>query len=124
MLIPESTIVDMSYWFYNCISLETIDLSGNNILVNENTDINSVCMIDIDNMIVFDRGLEKARNQLINALFKGKQQFSKSKLVIATNGLISSLDRIITGKAKITYDEAEEAAVSMCDEIFYKRSAE
>lgn len=28
------------------------DLSGNNILVNENTDTNSVCMIDIDNIYI------------------------------------------------------------------------
>ena len=33
-------------------NLAYCDLSGNNILVNENTDINSVCMIDIDNIYI------------------------------------------------------------------------
>lgn len=33
-------------------NLAYCDLSGNNILVNENTDVNSVCMIDIDNIYI------------------------------------------------------------------------
>ena len=34
------------------LNLAYCDLSGNNILVNENTDVNSVCMIDIDNIYI------------------------------------------------------------------------
>jgi serine/threonine protein kinase len=34
------------------MNLAYCDLSGNNILVNENTDVNSVCMIDIDNIYI------------------------------------------------------------------------
>lgn len=75
-------------------------------------------LLDFGNEDIFGPALEKARMQIRDSLTKGNASYSRGKAVVTFIGLVSTLNKIAIGSTTTTYDEVEDAAISLCDAIF------